>query len=247
MAAEDKPHQKEKRVRVTGDSMYQDGRYLASNPNWHQEDSEWKARQIHGALLANGIAPSTLAEIGCGAGAVLSALADLYPENVSFSGYEISPQAFEICRTKSRRNIQYHLDDLLSADAWFEVVMAIDVFEHVEDYIGFLRRLKSKGAVKVFHIPLDLSVQTVLRSSPILNARASVGHIHYFTRETALATLRDCGYEILHESFTCGTLDLPTSGWKAPLLRFPRRMMFRLHQNLAARIFGGFSLLVLAK
>ena len=75
--------------------------------------------------------------------------------------------------------------------------MAIDVFEHVEDYFGFLRKLREKAEYKIFHIPLDLSVQTVLRSSPIIKGRKSVGHIHYFTKETALETLKDTGYEII--------------------------------------------------
>jgi 2-polyprenyl-3-methyl-5-hydroxy-6-metoxy-1,4-benzoquinol methylase len=58
-------------------------------------------------------------------------------------------------------------DFLEEKDTYFDVVMAIDVFEHVEDYLGFIRRLRVKGEYKVFHIPLDLSVQTVLRVSPI--------------------------------------------------------------------------------
>jgi hypothetical protein len=76
-------------------------------------------------------------------------------------------------------------------NAHFDIVMAIDVFEHVEDYFGFLRKLRGKAEYKIFHIPLELSVQSVLRSSIIIEGRKSVGHIHYFTKETALETLKD--------------------------------------------------------
>jgi hypothetical protein len=73
-------------------------------------------------------------------------LAEGYGTNVIFSGYEISPQAFEICKKKERQNLRYFLRDLLDDnEAVFELVLAIDVFEHIEDYIGFLRKLRAKG------------------------------------------------------------------------------------------------------
>ena len=99
----------------------------------------------------------------------------------------------------------------------------------------------------IFHIPLDLSVQTVLRSSPIIKARQSVGHIHYFTKETALETLKDTGYEIVDYFYTGGSLELPNRGWKANVLRFPRKLAFSVNKDLAVRLLGGYSLLVLAK
>lgn len=125
--------------------------------------------------------------------------------------------------------------------------MAIDVLEHIEDYFDFLRKLKNKGAYKISHIPLDLSVQMILRGSPIWRVRKLVGHLHYFTKETALETLKDTGFEVVDYIYTSGHLDLPNRGWIASLLKLPRKLFFLLHQDLTVRILGGFSLLVLAK
>jgi len=69
---------------------------------------------------------------------------------------------------------------------FFDVVMAIDVLEHVEDYFTFLRKISKKGKYKIFHIPLDMSVSAVLRISPLIDGRKKVGHIHYFSKDTAL-------------------------------------------------------------
>jgi len=135
----------------------------------------------------------------------------------------------------------------MTEELTFDLVMAIDVFEHVEDYFGFLRKLKNRGTYKIFHIPLDLSVQSVLRSSPILKERSSVGHIHYFTKETALETLRDTGYEVVDYFYTNSSLELKNRGWKANLMKLPRALFYSIHKDLSVRIFGGFSLLVLAK
>src|SRR5271157_1732576 len=190
-------------------SIYKDGAYLAKNPSWHEEDSPWKAKQIARMLSENNISPSTVCEVGCGAGEILNCLTTHYEANVQFCGYEISPQAFDICKKKERPNLHFFLKDLLlnEAGSRFDVVMAIDVLEHVEDYFAFLRRLRSRGEYEVFHIPLDLSVQWVLRSSPILKLRATVGHIYYFTKETALATLADTGYEVIDYFYTRGSLE----------------------------------------
>ena len=125
--------------------------------------------------------------------------------------------------------------------------MAIDVFEHVEDYFGFLRKLRTKGRYKIFHIPLELSAQQVLRGSPLLDARRSVGHIHHFSKDTALATLEDCGYRVLDHFYTSGRTDLGGMGWKSQLMRLPRHALYRMSPDAAARVLGGYSLLALAQ
>jgi SAM-dependent methyltransferase len=233
---------------MSQDAIYRNGSYLSSNPTWHEEDSPWKARQVARMLGKNGIVPSSVCEVGCGAGGILASLAAEYGDGVQFSGYEISPQAVEICEKKRRPNLRFFLKNLFDEPApAFDVVLAIDVLEHVEDYFGFLRKLKGCGTYKLLHIPLDLSVQSMLRSSILLNSRASVGHIHYFTKETALATLKDAGYEVIDHSYTAPSLELPDLPWETRLMHLPRRLLFALHRDWAARILGGFSLLVLAK
>jgi hypothetical protein len=77
--------------------------------------------------------------------------------------------------------------------------------------------------------------------------RKSVGHIHYFTKETALATLTDTGYSILDYFYTGSYLELPNRGWKTNLLNIPRKFVFSFNKDLAARLLGGYSLLVLAQ
>lgn len=228
-------------------SVYTDGTYLASHGSWHQEDSAWKANHIRTMLERNKVAFETLCEVGCGAGEILSVLARVFPGK-RLRGYEISPQAFVLCRGKERPGLSFTLGDLLTESGdTFDVLLAIDVFEHVEDYLGFLNKLRAKAVYKVFHIPLDLSVQSVLRARPILKLRNDVGHLHYFTKETALATLRYAGYDIVDCFFTATAVDLPNRGWKADLMRLPRRALYALSPDWAARLLGGYSLMVLAK
>ncbi len=233
------------------ETIYKDGTYYKNHTTWGEEDSLWKAEQIIKMLKKHSINPSRVCDVGCGSGGVLNCLADYFGESVAFCGYDISPQAFEICSKKEKNNLHFYLKNISDEEdpevPAFDMVMAIDVFEHVEDYFGFLRKLKKKGAYKIFHIPLDLSLQSVLRSSRILKSRSSSGHIHYFTKETALAILIDMGYEVVDYYYTNSSIELPNRGWKANLMKLPRMFFFSIHHDLAARILGGFSLLVLAK
>ncbi len=55
-------------------SVYLNGEYLARNPLWHLEESAWKAAQIGRMLQKNEIFPTTVCDVGCGAGEVLRQL-----------------------------------------------------------------------------------------------------------------------------------------------------------------------------
>jgi hypothetical protein len=74
-----------------------------------------------------------------------------------------------------------------------------------------------------------------------------VGHLHHFTKETALAALEDCGYQIIDYFYTGGTVDLPSRTIKTKLAKLPRKLFFKINQDLAVRTVGGYSLMVLGK
>ncbi len=230
------------------ESIYVDGTYLAASGDWHEEDSPWKARQIEKMLVRHGLQPRTICEVGCGAGEILNQLADRFGPDRKLVGYDISPQAISLARSRTRPGLQFFQGDFLTAASpTFDLLMAIDVFEHVEDYIGFLRKLRGRGVYKLFHVPLDMNAQMVFRGEPIRRARELVGHLHYFSRDTALATLRDAGYQVVDSFYTASQLELPNRSLKARLARLPRRVAFAIHPDLAARALGGFSLMVLAR
>jgi hypothetical protein len=118
----------------------------------------------------------------------------------------------------------------------------MDVFEHVDDYLGFLKLCKGRAKNTMFHIPLDISAQAVLRNQ-LIDSRNSVGHLHHFIKDTAIATLVDSGYEIVDYFYTAGSLEIPRT-FRAKMASIPRKLAFSANQDLAVRMLGGFSLLV---
>ena len=230
-----------------GESIYKSGAYWEQNRTYHVEDSPWKAKQIVRMLDKHKLRPLTVCEIGCGAGEILRQLSGHLPGAALF-GYDISPEAIQVA--KERENDRLHFfraDPLERQTQQFDLLLCMDVIEHIDDYLGFLRKMLPLGKFALFHIPLDMTVQGMLfrRTPLVMRNREALGHLHYFMKETALATLEDTGYQIVDWSYTfSGELG---GGFKRALAAFPKRLVSLLHTGLAARLFAGFSLLVLAR
>lgn len=233
---------------MTSEAIYSDGTYIARNPAWHEGDSVWKAGHIRALLARNGIEPASVVEAGGGVGEILVELYRALPESCRFEGYELSPRAYEICAPKARERLRFHLGDPARTEAppW-DVLLLIDVIEHVEDYFGFLRALKGRARYTVLHIPLDLSVASVLRPRRLVEVREAVGHLHYFTPELAVRALEELDYKIIDRFFTAAAIELPAASARTALARLPRRLLRLLGDAVAARLLGGFSLMVLAE
>ncbi len=223
-----------------------EGEYLEKNPNWHIEDSPWKASQIIKMMHRNDLSPKSIVEIGCGAGEILSQLQHrLSDQTIRFYGYEIAPDAIEMCKSRANDRLRFFHKDLLQEDAFFDLLLMIDVFEHVEDYVGFIRKSGQKATYKIYHIPLDLSVSSLMRGK-LIDARQKVGHIHYFSKDTALSTIRDTGQEIVDYFYTPGAAH-SNKKLRTKVLNIPRQVLYHTNRDLTARLMGGYSLLVLAK
>ena len=233
------------------EEIYTSGTYLEKWPTWHNEISPWSARQIFCMMKRNNIAPKTICEVGCGAGEVLRQLQLRMNDECTFRGYEISPQAIELCKSRANERLQFKLADFRQEkDVFFDLILIIDVIEHVEDYFSFMRDIQPKGSYKIIHIPMDLTMRSFFRGR-LLELRQEHGHIHYFTKDIALAMLKGVGYDVLDYFYTTPSIALPTVGSineiRRRFMNIPRKLLFAMHEDVAAQTLGGCSLMVLAK
>jgi len=235
-------------ISESGKAIYQDGRYLEHNPSWHMEESPFKVRQILRMMKRQNLLPKTVCDVGCGAGAVLAELQSYLPKECVCWGYDVSPDAIEMSAGRDNHSLRFCVRDIRrdQCDAFFDLLLMLDVFEHVEDYMGLVRDVKSKAKYKLFHIPLDLSVQAVMRKSGLLKRRDNFAHLHYFTKETALRTLTDVGYELVDYFYTPRCIELGDE-LAQKIARTPRRLCFAIAPDLTVRVLGGYSLMALAR
>jgi cyclopropane fatty-acyl-phospholipid synthase-like methyltransferase len=199
-------------------------------------------------LQDNDVITNSVCEVGCGSGDILACLAKELP-NVEMTGFDISPQASNFWDAHQQLDgVKFVLGDFHKTNKQtFDVLMMLDVFEHVRDPFSFLELSRSHASNFVFHIPLDLSAVSVARMDPLLKARDKVGHLHYYTKDLALATLRDSGYTILDWRYTGAALNAPTRSAKTRLASIARRLVYAVNKDFGVRLLGGETLLVLAK
>jgi hypothetical protein len=220
--------------------------YLNHNPSWHVEDAEWKAQQILKIITKNNLNPLSVGEVGCGVGEILRQLHLNMPSQTNFIGYEVSSAAIELAQTRRTARLDFYLEDITQVDnIFFDIVLCIDVFEHVPDYLSFLKRLKTKAQYKIFHIPLDLNIMNILRTSTLTNKRKHVGHLHYFTKQLALEVLRDLNYKVIDHFYTPFVIGLSHEATLFKRLMY--RALYKINQDSTVRLLGGSSLLVLAE
>ncbi|MBE3559242.1 MAG: methyltransferase domain-containing protein [Ktedonobacteraceae bacterium] len=243
-------------------NLYTSGEYLKKNPLWHTDESPWKAREILRMLQRNALVPRSICEVGCGAGETLRLLQERMDPTTCFRGYEISPQAHVMAKTRENERLHFLLRDIAQeSDVFFDLILVMDVIEHLEDYFSFLRMLHPKSRYKILQIPLDISVRSVLQVL-LPNYRETFGHIHYFTKELALQTLKDLQYEVLDYFYTEFTTSQEQNGadesvplrlkhtlgrTKRELIKLPGRLAFAVNEDIAARIWGRWRLLVLVR
>jgi len=227
-------------------ARYRGADYLRKNPSWDSEDSPWKAGKVRDLLAAHGLQPGSIVDVGCGAGFVLAELKHAYPA-ARLSGYDIAPDAERFWASHRASGIELVVGDFTATPTQqYDVLLALDVLEHLQDPVAFLARIKGCAKHYVFHIPLDLSATSVLRETPLLHVRRKVGHVHYYTRGLALALLDDCGYRVVNARYTGAAFTAPQRGWKARAAQLPGRLAFALNRDWGARLLSGEMLMVLA-
>lgn len=102
---------------------------------------------------------------------------------------------------------------LQETDVSWDLVLVLDVFEHVDDYLGFLRGLSRIARNIIFHIPLDISVMRVLASALIDRL---LHHCH-------IVNIRVNSYRMRHHRELWQTLNQPDQDASPP----PRRRKAR--------------------
>ena len=221
-------------------------RYHVKNLTWHLKDSAWKAAQVLKMMQRHKLDPATIVEVGCGAGEILNQLHHkMEGRDIEFEGYDIAYKAIEICQPKVKDGLNYYWGDFFKEPGTRDLLLVPDVFEHVENYIDFIRKCGRKSEYKIYHIPLELSVMSILRNR-FSAARAQVGHLHFFNKQIALEAIKGTGQEIIDCFYTEGAFHNNTK-LRTKLLNVPRRVTGAFSKELSSTLFGGYSLMVLAR
>jgi len=236
-------------------NIYKNKVYYNKNPNYHAEDSVFKYKNLIQIIKKNQIKIefdkiNKIVEIGCGAGKIIHLFkkSNLF-RNASFCGYDINPDAIKLAKLNFR-DVNYICDDFLENRDSSNIVICADVFEHVENPYDFLKKLLIKSDMFIFNIPIEINlISILLRTNIFKKSYEDVGHLHFYTQETALLLLENCGYKIINTNFVSNFKNLNKKNISLLRLLFyiPHMILSLFSYEIASRILGGCSLVVLAK
>ncbi len=227
--------------------IYKDGTYLSKNPNWNAEDSEFKANKVLKLLSKHQIPLESICEVGCGSGEILVQLSSKLPSKTNFIGFDISPDAINIAKKKETSQIKFELKDIsdFELNQPVDLILIMDVIEHVENYFKLLRDLSSKSRYKIFHIPIDMCVWSLFREAMLIDSKERAGHIHNYTEDFIKSILKDCGYKIIDQLYT-EPIFKPTT-IKQKIIELIRALLFRINKRFCSKTIGGISIMILTE
>jgi hypothetical protein len=105
--------------------------------------------------------------------------------------------------------------------------------------------MRERAEYTILYLPLDLSALALLRGK-LAHWREDLGHLHYFTKQTAVASLEHAGYEVLEAFYARHATERPQSR-RAAAMRRPRQLLTRANEDLSQLLLGGASLVALAR
>ncbi len=230
------------------DDIYNNNSYLNQNPLWHQEDSVFKASFIHSILSSNKIIYNSLCELGCGSGEILFQIKKIEAnKTIKYFGFDISEKAIEMSLKRKEENLHFELKDITAKEdkSFFDVILVIDVIEHLQNYFSFLQNISKKSKYTVFHIPLDMFVWSLFREQMLIESKERVGHIHNFSEGFILSVLKDYGYKVIAKQYT--EPDYKSNSFKQRFVNSIKKVLFKIAPRFCSKTLGGYSVLVLCE
>ncbi len=239
--------------------IYTSGNYLKKNPDWHTKAAPWKAQAILALLKRNQIMPSSIGDIGCGSGEILRILQQQYGTQCDLWGYDVAPQAIELAQQRTNDHLHFKLADFrYEQDVHYDVLLLIDVLQHIEDWYGYLQTIKPRSTYKVLQLPTDISVSSILQNE-MVQYYHTAGHLHFYDKDTMLEILKVLGYEVVDYCYTHPPFYLiPREArrglaWKVlktcqNAVKFGLAgLIYKLNPDLAVRLFGIWRLMIVIK
>lgn len=161
--------------------------------------------------------PRVVLEVGCGGGATGRLIKEKWPESVVV-GMDIEAESLRIAQTVLDRIIRAEKDpcdtDLIEQSngligpGTVDTLILADVLEHLENpwkVLRWLRGFLRADAQIIVSLPnvRNLGVLAGLRAGQwryAVSGILDVTHLRFFTRESAISLLSECGYEVVNQN-----------------------------------------------
>jgi hypothetical protein len=164
--------------------------------------------------------------------------------NCTGVGFDISQEALNKARSLFP-DLEFERASVFEIERTFDIVLVVDVLEHLESPVAFLHRCLSLARVIVIHLPLDENLWGKLLhgKSYYEYLRGDRGHVKFFDKTRGFRLIRAAGGDLLAWKYTPWGLEHDFDHSRTGMMvRILRRISFHISMDLGVRVFGGASL-----
>jgi len=167
---------------------------------WRALGARTKAAHARTLSTRAGLRPERVVEIGCGDGSLLQELALAWPD-ATFDGFEISPPAIEIARSRgipgAGRLETYDGSRVPAEDKAYDLAVLSHVLEHVPHPASLLREAARVATRVLVEVPLEDNRSA---ARPAKRAEAArIGHLHALNRDDVRGWIDGAGLKVTGE------------------------------------------------
>ncbi len=177
--------------------------YLKLNKDLHDSDFHTKSSAVL-SILPKGFKPDSIIDIACGSGKILIEIAKRLGSK-DVVGVDISRKIIDIARQNDSEGVVEWLP--LSIFDYqrtgFDLVLAIDIVEHVENDKELLDRILSLGKLAVIKVPIEdnpinrfIMWATCKKIDPWKETERKYGHIHHYSLKSFIQLLEASGASV---------------------------------------------------
>ncbi|MBU1129927.1 class I SAM-dependent methyltransferase [Patescibacteria group bacterium] len=224
--------------------------YTNKNPNMHLKDSITKAKQISQVIPFN-IKINSLLDVACGAGLVtIQIVKKLKPRYAQ--GVDISTAMIDKAKSLDvNKLIFWENADIFKYQPKrkFDLVICVDILEHVADDSKFLKKVASLGKYIIIKTPLEDSLFSgFLRKTKIFDTWQDTenryGHIHHYNEKILINLIKKGNLKIKK------AISVPMPKRSKLIWEFFRLLFYPIalmSMEKMVRVSGGFKILLLEK
>lgn len=134
-------------------------------------------------------------EIGCGTGGLTRCL----PKYGKVTGFDISPEAVEFCKSKDLQDIYVQDISILNTGSYlkrFDLILALDVLEHLQDDVAAMEKVRemlADGGLFFINVPAHKFLWS--------EHDEALEHKRRYHRLELTKKLKDAGFEIVSSSY----------------------------------------------
>jgi SAM-dependent methyltransferase len=238
-------------------NIYASGEYIRNNPTLDVEDVPWKLSKI--IPLANAFADQCcstkvkILDVGGGAGLLLKGISDfLGTKKMHVEKYALDLSR-EMLEMQKKNNadivllIENSIENTSFRDKEFDLVLMVDVLEHVPDVASALRELRRIAKYVIYKVPIENNLyynglNLLKRGGLRRDILQKVGHVNFFSCRTIEKQMRSTGV-IVACNFTNVFEFLLSAGYhrgttmKEKVVFTTAKYIFRLSPRLCSFLF----------